>query len=156
MAYEFKKLSDVEVTAEPTESANVLIEEDGVIKKTPKTAVGGASVATVEWDAVINLGVYSSTSNLSDLSGGSAPDYTVAMITEKLHNGEMPKIKGIITYSYYDHLYKSVFEFTAFGEYGKDQARGYCDIFPYTGHYSLQVNLRDHENGSTSVSVTVL
>jgi hypothetical protein len=38
---EFKKLSDVEVVAEPTESTNVLIEEDGVIKKAPKTAVGG-------------------------------------------------------------------------------------------------------------------
>lgn len=40
---EFKKLSDVEVVAEPTESANVLIEEDGVIKKAPKTAVGGGA-----------------------------------------------------------------------------------------------------------------
>lgn len=39
---DFKKLSDVEVVAEPIESANVLIEEDGVIKKAPKTAVGGA------------------------------------------------------------------------------------------------------------------
>ena len=39
---EFKKLSDVEVVAEPTESANVLIEEDGVIKRAPKSAVGGA------------------------------------------------------------------------------------------------------------------
>lgn len=39
---EFKRLSDVEVIAEPTESANVLIEENGVIKKAPKTAVGGA------------------------------------------------------------------------------------------------------------------
>lgn len=38
---EFKRLSDVEVIAEPTESANVLIEENGVIKKAPKTAVGG-------------------------------------------------------------------------------------------------------------------
>ena len=42
MAYEFKKLSDVEVVAEPTETANILIEENGVIKKAPKTAVGGA------------------------------------------------------------------------------------------------------------------
>ena len=42
MAYEFKKLSDVDVVAEPTESANVLIEENGVIKKAPKTAVGGS------------------------------------------------------------------------------------------------------------------
>ena len=49
MAYEFKKLSDVEVVAEPTESANVLIEEDGVIKKAPKTTIGG----NTGWDAVI-------------------------------------------------------------------------------------------------------
>lgn len=40
---EFKRLSDVEVVVEPTESANVLIEENGVIKKAPKTAVGGAN-----------------------------------------------------------------------------------------------------------------
>lgn len=43
MAYEFKKLSDVEIVAEPTDSANVLIEENGVIKKAPKATVGGSS-----------------------------------------------------------------------------------------------------------------
>lgn len=43
MSYEFKKLSDVDVVAEPAESANVLIEENGVIKKAPKTAVGGGN-----------------------------------------------------------------------------------------------------------------
>jgi hypothetical protein len=51
---EFKKLSDVEVVAEPLETANVLIEENGVIKKAPKTAVGGAGGST-EWDAIIDL-----------------------------------------------------------------------------------------------------
>ena len=39
---DFKKLSEVEVVAEPMETANVLIEENGVIKKAPKTAVGGS------------------------------------------------------------------------------------------------------------------
>ena len=43
MAYNFKSIADVEVVAEPTESANVLIEEDGIIKKAPKTAVGGGN-----------------------------------------------------------------------------------------------------------------
>jgi hypothetical protein len=43
----FKKLSDVEVVAEPIDSANVLIEEDGIIKKAPKTAVGGAGVDNI-------------------------------------------------------------------------------------------------------------
>ena len=40
---EFKRLSDVDVVVEPTDTANVLIEENGVIKKAPKTAVGGSS-----------------------------------------------------------------------------------------------------------------
>ena len=53
MAYDFKRLSDVEVVAEPTESANVLIEENGVIKKAPKTAVGG--VGGGELDAIIKF-----------------------------------------------------------------------------------------------------
>ena len=38
---EFKRLSDVEIIAEPAESANVLIEENGIIKKAPKATVGG-------------------------------------------------------------------------------------------------------------------
>ena len=47
MAYNFKSIADVEVVAEPTESANVLIEENGVIKKAPKTAVGGGGETLV-------------------------------------------------------------------------------------------------------------
>jgi hypothetical protein len=49
MAYNFKSIADVEVVAEPAESANVLIEENGVIKKAPKTAVGGAG----GYDAIV-------------------------------------------------------------------------------------------------------
>ena len=41
MAYEFKKLNDVEIVETPMDTANVLIEEDGVIKRAPKSAVGG-------------------------------------------------------------------------------------------------------------------
>ena len=52
MAYNFKSIADVEVVAEPTESANVLIEENGVIKKAPKTAVGGGGVHTVLIDGL--------------------------------------------------------------------------------------------------------
>ena len=49
---EFKKLSDVEVVAEPSESANVLIEENGVIKKVHKDEVGGGSKKELiyEWN----------------------------------------------------------------------------------------------------------
>ena len=41
MAYDFKKLSDVAVVETPADNANVLIEEDGVIKKVAKGEVGG-------------------------------------------------------------------------------------------------------------------
>lgn len=45
MAYEFKKLSDVAVVEIPADTANVLIEEDGVIKKVAKKSVGETSEA---------------------------------------------------------------------------------------------------------------
>lgn len=48
---EFKKLSDVEIIETPIDTANVLIEEGGVIKKAPKSAVGTVkSVNGVEAD----------------------------------------------------------------------------------------------------------
>lgn len=174
---EFKKLSDVEVVAEPSESANVLIEEDGVIKKAPKDEVGGIKVASTaevgqtivvkavdaagnptEWecadlpsgggyDAVIDLGVYSDTSALNDLAGGSVPAGTVKMIEAKIAAGEMPKLQGKIAYSYYDFLKYGVFEFTAAGTYGENQVKCYCDVQTYEGLHSLVVYMRDDDSG---------
>lgn len=46
MAYEFKKLSDVAAVETPADTANILIEEDGVIKKVAKGKVGGVKVAS--------------------------------------------------------------------------------------------------------------
>lgn len=43
---EFKKLSAVEKIEKPSDTANVLIEENGIVKKAPKTAVGGADEKT--------------------------------------------------------------------------------------------------------------
>lgn len=40
---EFKKLSEVEIVESPADNANVLIEEEGVIKKVAKSAVGGGA-----------------------------------------------------------------------------------------------------------------
>lgn len=54
MAYEFKKLSAVEAVETPADTANVLIEEDGVIKKTPSsvfTGGGGIQVVYVGYDS---------------------------------------------------------------------------------------------------------
>lgn len=48
MAYEFKKLSDVAAVETPADTANVLIEEGGVIKKVAKDEVGGVKVDTAK------------------------------------------------------------------------------------------------------------
>lgn len=76
MAYEFKKLSDVEIVEAPADTANVLIEEDGVIKKAPKTAVGGNQ----EYDMVLKF-TYSA--DLGDITGviesGSKDDVGVKL-----------------------------------------------------------------------------
>lgn len=37
---EFKRLSDVEIVESPTDNANILIEDNGIIKKAPKTFIG--------------------------------------------------------------------------------------------------------------------
>ena len=79
---EFKRLSDVEVVAEPTESANVLIEENGVIKKAPKTAVGGGD----KWDVVIEWYDTDDDNHLTLISG----DYQT--VYNKIMDGEVPKI----------------------------------------------------------------
>lgn len=47
MSYNFKSIADVEITEKPSESASVLIEEDGEIKRAPKSAVGGTSNSLV-------------------------------------------------------------------------------------------------------------
>lgn len=73
---EFKRLSDVEVVAEPAESANVLIEENGVIKKAPKTAVGGAGG---EADLVIGINNHienATIDNIRIVSGSVEAVYT--------------------------------------------------------------------------------
>ena len=85
MAYNFKSIADVEVVAEPAESANVLIEENGVIKKAPKTAVGGG---ITEWDAIIDLIEGSSGYFASmELVSGSYED-----IKEKIFSGILPNV----------------------------------------------------------------
>ena len=43
MAYEFKRLSEVEALTEVPEGANALIEIDGVVKRVPGSGLGGAT-----------------------------------------------------------------------------------------------------------------
>ena len=47
MALEFKKLSEVTLAEKAVDTANVLIEENGEIKRVPKTEVGGSGSAAI-------------------------------------------------------------------------------------------------------------
>lgn len=84
MAYNFKSIADVEVVAEPAESANVLIEENGVIKKTPKAAIGGSST---EWDAIIEY-VDTDDDNYVNLVSGDC----MTVGNKIMNDGEAPNI----------------------------------------------------------------
>ena len=139
MAENINFISATELPEATGEEVSVLCLENGEMKQKPANGLGGGV------DAVIDLGTYSDTANLSDLTGGSVPVGTVKMIEAKIAAGEMPKLKGIIAYQYYDSMEKSIFEFTAVGVYGPNQVRCYCDIMPYSGHYSLFAYLRDDD-----------
>lgn len=82
---EFKRLSDVEVVAEPTESANVLIEENGVIKKAPKTAVGGA-----EPDLVIRFNDHLESATIDNISIVSG---SVEAVYDAFESGKFPVVE---------------------------------------------------------------
>lgn len=86
MSYEFKKLSDVDVVAEPTESANVLIEENGVIKKAPKTAVGGGSEVFIKFNVDLNEGTVSCDSSFNEIVEAFSNGFPmIYMLNKKTH-----------------------------------------------------------------------
>lgn len=118
MAYNFKSIADVEVVAEPAESANVLIEENGVIKKAPKTAVGGAGE---EADLVIRLNQHPmdtslAPENISIVSG------SVEAVYDAFENGLMPKVEVEVIVlpnvnSYVRACYKVVPQIIFYGDF---------------------------------------
>ena len=110
---EFKKLSAVDSVVEPIDTAQVLIEEDGVIKKTPKNAVGAqadwaeideTSPAFIKNKPVEEPEVYDLdiTVTLNAVYADSDPDITYDVhhissydeVLEKISNGEALKIKA--------------------------------------------------------------
>ena len=99
MAYEFKRLSDVEVVETPTEIANVLIEEDGVIKKAPKTAVGGAGGSTLIVTSSKYLSEVASYENGVTKASAIAIEYTANMtLDEAVAAMRNQELTGAIAY----------------------------------------------------------
>lgn len=68
MAYEFRKLSEVEKLGKATDDTNILVEKDGVIKRVAKNEVGKTEVKELmyEWNFSVEDEVYEILENVDD------------------------------------------------------------------------------------------
>lgn len=138
MSYEFKRLSDVEVVEKPATAANVLIEENGVIKKAPKSAVGGG-----EWDLVIVDDYYDDVNSQTIESGSYQNVYNKIMVDK-----EEPKILIKYRHQYGDYCYgvRSFHKIADIMVYSEDSTQHYLYIvydaakYEYRGLYVTQNN----------------
>ena len=106
---EFKKLSDVTLVEEPLETANVLIEEDGVIKRAPKSAVGGAGGgAAEEYDMVITIPYtpYDCCNGYADIDSVIVEGTVETILAAIREDSRMPKIK--ILHKSYDAIVEAI------------------------------------------------
>lgn len=137
---EFKKLSAVEAVEAVSDAANVLIEENGIIKRAPKSEVGGIKVAStaevgqtivvkavdaagnptewecadmsggVEWDAIIDVGTQPTTFSADSTTLVSGGYDNVKA---KLEAGEKPNIFMRHNYVYAGQVYNTTYEVTS-------------------------------------------
>lgn len=144
MAYNFKSIADVEVVVEPTESANVLIEENGVIKKAPKTAVGGAGG---EADMVIaltmrfNFGVPTADNTTITIESGS-----LEAVVEALRDGRPPVVK--CKRYYLTNGFDMTFPIAEGGVYD-------CNVFYYGGDIHFSFFVPSSEQFGVQISMNI-
>ena len=101
---DFKKLSEVDLVEEVSNTANVLIEENGQIKRASKTKVGGAGSDSVIKTAIITSSAYDShISNVAPYTGGpttySCKNMTFEEAYEALTTGTPINVKLFDYYS---------------------------------------------------------
>jgi hypothetical protein len=101
MAYEFKKLSEVDALTEVPEGANALIEINGDIKRVPGSGLGGATGIKT---AIIKDSGYDSAISGMQTMGAAAPSLTYECINmtfeeayETMANGEPLSVFGMLT-----------------------------------------------------------
>lgn len=133
---EFKKLSAVEAVASVSDTASVLIEEDGVIKRAPKSEVGGVKVAsTAEIGQAIIVKAVDESGNpteweCANMAKGEEPDMVITIsnsmsalpteddvvvtkgsvqeIATKLHAYEIPDVRIRWEYTSNNYVYEYV------------------------------------------------
>lgn len=101
MAKDFVKLSEVTVLEEVTDTASVLVEQDGEIYRAPKTQVGGAG--GIKTAIIRDSGYLNAIAGVSTMVA-AAPEYTYECINmtfeeayETMLNGEPLMVVGMIT-----------------------------------------------------------
>lgn len=141
MALEFTRLSDVELVVEATETANVLIEEGGEIKRVPKTEVGGGKS---EWDAVIKIINTGGDDDGISVVGGS---YN-AVHNKILLDNEVPRIKIISEAEVYYSVYYTVFEADETIIFEPNSENEYIVFYYYNCDITGEVTLKWHPDNT--------
>lgn len=102
MATEFKKLSEVTMLEEASETAHVLIEENGEIYRVPKTAVGGGNVGGIKTAIIRDSRYLNAIAGLSTMES-AAPAVTYECINmtfeeayETMAKGEPLNVVGML------------------------------------------------------------
>ena len=103
---EFKRLGDVTLVGEAMDIANVLIEEDGEIKRVPKTEVGGTGFPT----AIIKDSMYDDT--ISGAQGRASAELTYECLNmtfeeayEIMASGGILNVIGMLTMNFAMNIY---------------------------------------------------
>jgi hypothetical protein len=158
---EFKKLSEVEIVESPADNANVLIEEEGVIKKVAKSAVGGgmpkvyeinsmgmyacnADMELISFDEFFNLCIAYAYSGMDGVPIPSAifkcQDYLFApSMANAMYGDTADEDSGSLTFQwFYWHEELNVFDVSQLtiscvrgGEYQVETKRGYTSTTSY-------------------------
>ncbi len=113
MVYEFERLSEVELIETASDEANVLVEENGEIKRVAKTEVGGAKETKelmYEWDFSVDDEVYEINENTDDdISWITTKNENVDVLIEArcyaMDDSTSEYIEGIETVSWLNSKY---------------------------------------------------
>lgn len=107
---EFKKLSEVEAVASVSDTASVLIEENGVIKRAPKDEIGGKLPSNIGTGFGFDIVIFNDGENASVIHG----DY--ADIKNKLDN-KLPVLCAIVSINENDDFMNQYMEFSKYLHY---------------------------------------
>lgn len=101
MAYEFKRLSDVEALSEVPENATVLAEVDGSIKRIPSNGLGGAG--GIKTAIIMSSDYYDTLAGVSAAISVPTVEYNCTNMTfeeayQTMASGEPLAVFGMVSY----------------------------------------------------------